>query len=81
MRLKLVAITWLATLIFLYRVGLWAIGWHGSCPCLGGLTDALHVSPQAANAAMKFVLLYLLLGGYAALFGSRWRILWNLCWH
>jgi hypothetical protein len=35
---------------------------------MGNLTDALHISPQVADTAIKIILVYLLLGSYAALF-------------
>ena len=67
-KLALNLITWLATNFLFYRVGLWWIGWRGACSCLGNLTDALHVSPQSGDNAMKIILGYLLLGSYFALF-------------
>jgi hypothetical protein len=43
-----------------------------TCPCLGNLTDALHITPQTADTAMKIILTYLLIGSYASLFWL-WR--------
>jgi hypothetical protein len=63
---------WLGTSFAAYRFGLWEIGWHKPCSCLGNLTDALHIPPQAADTAMKIVLAYLLIGSYATLFWF-WR--------
>ena len=71
-KLKLVLIAWLATNFLAYRLGLWWTGWHKPCSCLGNLTDALHISPQTADMAMKIVLAYLLIGSYASLFWL-WR--------
>jgi len=51
----------------LYRIGLWWIGWHRPCPCLGNLTELLHISPDAADTAMKVVLGYLLIGSSSVL--------------
>ena len=65
-------VAWLATNILFYRVGLWWMDWHRPCSCLGNLTDALHLSPQTADTAMKIILGYLLVGSYAALFWL-WR--------
>jgi hypothetical protein len=59
---------WIATSFVVYRFGLWWIGWRRPCPCLGNLTDALHISPQTADTAMKIILAYLLIGSYAAMF-------------
>ena len=63
---------WLATSFLIYRVGLWAVGWHKPCSCLGNLTDALHISPHTADTVMKIILAYLLIGSYASLFWL-WR--------
>jgi len=68
--------TWLvalfATDLLFYRLGLWWMGWHKPCNCLGNLTDAIHISPQAADNLMKVVLAYLLVGSYGLLMW-RWR--------
>ena len=61
-------IAWLATSFAAYRLGLLWIGYHKPCSCLGNLTDALRISPQIADTAMKIVLGYLLIGSYASLF-------------
>ena len=61
-------VAWLATNFLVYRLGLWWVGYHKPCSCLGNLTDALHISPQIADTAMKIILGYLLLGSYLALF-------------
>ena len=42
------------------------------CDVLGNLTDALHISPQTADTAMKIILGYLLVGSYGLLFWL-WR--------
>jgi len=65
-------VSWLATGFVAYRVCLWRIHWEKPCHCLGDLTDALHISPQTADNAMKFILVYLLIGGYTTLFWL-WR--------
>jgi hypothetical protein len=67
-RFSLAAVAWLSTNFLVYRLGLWFIGWHRPCGCLGNLTDMLHISPRAADNMMKVVLAYLLLGSYAILF-------------
>jgi hypothetical protein len=65
-------IAWLGTDFVVYRIGLLLINVQKPCPCLGNLTDALHISPQTGDTAMKIILAYLLIGSYATLF---W--LWN----
>lgn len=71
-KLSLALIAWLATSFAVYRLGLWWVGWHRSCGCLGNLTDALHISPQTADNIMKVILAYMLLGSYSILFW-QWR--------
>jgi hypothetical protein len=65
-------VAWLATGFVAYRIGLLWVGYSKPCSCLGTLTDALHMSPQTADTAMKIVLAYLLIGSYATLFWL-WR--------
>ena len=65
-------IAWFATILLVYRLGLWWIGWHRPCSCLGNLTDAIHIPPQTADTAMKIILAYLLIGSYGTLFWL-WR--------
>jgi hypothetical protein len=62
----------LATNFILYRLGLYWQGYGSACPCLGNLTDALHIPPHIADAAMKIILAYLFLGSYGTLFWV-WR--------
>jgi hypothetical protein len=71
--LALFLIAWLATGLTLYRLGLWMVGWHRPCSCLGNLTDAIRVSPQVADNVMKGVLAYLLVGSYGILFHQWWK--------
>ena len=66
-------VAWLSTNLALYRFCVWSVGWHRPCPCLGNLTDAIHVSPQVGDNVMKAVLAYLLIGSYAILFHNWWK--------
>jgi hypothetical protein len=66
-RLQAGLVAWLATNFVVYRLGLLWVGYHGWCHCLGNLTDALKISPQTADTAMKIILGYLLVGSYATL--------------
>jgi len=77
--LRTAAVVWLATNFAAYRAGLLLIGGKQHCPCMGDLTDVLHISPQAADMAAGVVLVYLWLGGCAILLwlwsgGSRPRL-------
>ena len=70
-RLSLLAVAWLSSNFLVYRLGLWFIGWHRPCGCMGNLTDLLHISPRVADNIMKGVLAYLLIGSYAILVRER----------
>jgi len=72
-RLATVLVAWLATSFLVYRIGLWLTDWRHPCRCLGDLTNALHISPEAASIALKVALTYLLIGSYLKLF-SFWLI-------
>jgi hypothetical protein len=77
MVLKMALVAWLASNFLLYRLGLMWVGYRKLCPCLGQVTDALHISPETADTVMKIILLYLLIGSYAALLWLRrqkWQI-------
>ena len=65
-------VAWVATNFVAYRLGLWLVDWHRPCVCLGSVTDALRISPQAADNIIKVVLAYLLIGSYTILF-VNWR--------
>jgi len=65
--MSLVLIAWIATSFAMYRLGLWWIDWKKPCGCLGNLTDAIHISPQAADNAMKVILACMLIGSYGTL--------------
>lgn len=60
-------IAWMATNIWVYRLGLLWIGYQKPCGCLGNVTGALHLPSQTADAIMKVILAYLLIGSYATL--------------
>jgi hypothetical protein len=66
------AVTLISTEFLLYRLGLWLIGWHHPCGCLGGWVSALHLSDRTADNFTKGILAFLLLGSYGILF-SQWR--------
>lgn len=68
---SLLAVAWLSTNFVVYRFGLWWMGWHRPCGCLGNLTHLLHISPRTADNIMKVVLAYLLLGSYVLLVWHR----------
>jgi hypothetical protein len=71
-RFSLLAVAWISTNFLVYRLGLWFIGWHRPCGCMGSLSDMLHLSPHAADNIMKGVLAFLLIGSYGILL-REWR--------
>lgn len=77
-RASLLAVAWISTNFLVYRIGLWCIGWHHPCGCMGNLAGMLHLSDRAADNIMKGVLAFLLVGSYAILLwqwqrgGWRW---------
>jgi hypothetical protein len=71
-------VAWIATLFAAYRTGLWLVGYHGTCNCLGHTTDALGISPQAADHFMVGILLYLLIVGYVSVFYDSLGRMWAL---
>lgn len=65
-------VAWISTAFLVYRFGLWFVGWHHPCACMGNLTDLLHLSPQAADNLMKGLLSYMLIGSFITLF-CAWK--------
>lgn len=71
-KVQLGLIAWLATSFLLYRFGLFWVGYHGHCSCLGNFTDDLPISPQMAETLLKGILLFLLIGSYITV-GLLWK--------
>ena len=66
--LSLWLVAWMSASFIVYRLGLWWVGSKKPCSCLGNLTDALHISPQVADIALKIMLAYLFIGSCSFLF-------------
>ncbi len=60
-------VAWLSCLFLFYRLGVWWLGWHMPCHCLGTLSDFIHLAPATADNLMKIVLAYLLIGSVVCL--------------
>jgi hypothetical protein len=60
-------VAWLSTAFVGYHAGLQWIGNKKYCPCLGNLTDAIHLSPERSAMIAKAILGYLLVGSYSIL--------------
>lgn len=67
MEFKISLLAWIATNFLYYRTGLLLLGYHKPCSCLGNFTEVLHIPEQTADAAMKIIFTYLLIGSYAIL--------------
>lgn len=65
--LSLGLVAWMSTNFVVYRLGLLWMDWHRPCSCLGSLTEALHIHPDAADNLMKILLMYLIIGSYSLL--------------
>jgi hypothetical protein len=61
----------LASALIVYRVAAFIIRPEKMCPCLGTLTQDLHIAPKAANIAMLIILGYLFCGAYGTLLWLR----------
>jgi hypothetical protein len=70
-KLSVWLVAWISTNFLVYRLGLWFLGWHHPCACMGSLAGMLHLSDQAADNIMKGVLAYLLIGSYGILLWQR----------
>jgi hypothetical protein len=73
---SLAFVAWIATALTIYRVGIWSLELRMPCPCLGTLTEMLHLSPKTADAVALILLAYLLVGSYFLLLTewSRWQV-------
>jgi len=58
---KFWAIIWISSLFLIYRVGLWQIGYKGTCPCMGTPNSWLMLlKPIHMDLVMKGCLVYML---------------------
>jgi hypothetical protein len=68
LELRLLFLASLSTCFVIYRIGMNWINYHRPCPCLGTLTETLHVSPQTADTAMKYISAFIVIGSYCSLY-------------
>jgi hypothetical protein len=64
---KIFAIIVLNTSFLAYRYSLFATGYTGPCPCLGGFLDWLHISNFYADKILYSLIGYMLIGSYIVL--------------
>lgn len=62
----------ITTDILLYRCGLWLLHSPGLCPCLGNITDSIHLAAVSADKMLQAALVYMTITGYAV-FLYRWK--------
>ena len=74
--LQISLIAWLSTAFLLYHIGVFWIGYHKPCPCLGNIPDALHTSPRIADVGIIGVVTYMFVGSYGILL-SQWLKKWK----
>ena len=63
---QVASVFWLSLTFVLYRVTMSLTDYDKPCACLGTITDALGIAPDAADYGMKLALAYLVIGSGAA---------------
>jgi hypothetical protein len=71
--LQLGWVAWLATDYTVYYIGLLSMHGHPQATCIGSLTDPLYLARGTSGILTGSLPLYLLFGGYSAMFWS-WRL-------
>lgn len=64
---KVISVSWVACVFAAYRAAAWLVGADDFCPCLGGLADAIRLSPSAASKVLTGTLIYMIMGSLAIL--------------
>jgi len=62
--LKVLLVSWLATMFAIYRLGALVLGVKAPCSCLGNAYSWLGVQPQTMNSIASGFFIFLLVGGY-----------------
>jgi hypothetical protein len=70
-RWKLYLIVWLSVQFIGYRFMAYLRGGQSHCPCLGNVTDSLHISPGIAEGFLLALIAYMLLGSLIFLAALR----------
>jgi hypothetical protein len=68
---SLYAVAWISSMILTYRLGVWVVGWHQPCHCLGNFTDVLHITNSQADFFMKCILYYLFGGSVILIYHAK----------
>jgi hypothetical protein len=64
---KAALLLWIGAVFLVYRIGLWWVGFEGSCRCLGNVGDVFGISAERVDWIAKGILVYLLVGSGAIL--------------
>jgi hypothetical protein len=73
-RYKLLLLSWFASCLFAYRLGIFWLSPSRPCHCLGTLADRLPLSPASVDLLLKGIIGYLLFGSICLLVAGRcWR--------
>ncbi len=67
-------ILWLSLNFVFYRIGLYMVGYHKPCKCLGNIVNVLNLNDEAADLWMKFIIVYMLLGSILILRNYRAKV-------
>src|SRR5207249_12077617 len=71
---KLRSILWLSSMLLVYRIGLFGIGYRKPCLCAGSPNSWLMLlNPSQMDFAMKIVLLYMLLFSLSFILYDLWE--------
>ncbi len=62
---RLWLVLWLTTLFTIFRLGLWAIGFKGYCPCLGGVVKWFLSNRAGTDRGLELLLAYF---GFASVY-------------
>lgn len=64
---QMLVLSWLTASFAIYRLALVRTGGLSHCPCLGHLTEALRLSPAAADRLLNAMFAYLVVGNCCCL--------------
>jgi len=67
---KLLVVAWFASLLFMYRWGIWSSGIAKPCPCMGSLGDWTGFTSETIDKVSLSLLIYLFFGSMGLLFHS-----------
>lgn len=72
-RIRGAALFWIASMLLLYRAGLWLVGATGPCHCSGVIPRLLGVRASSMDAVMLAMAMFIWMAGVSALLPTRKR--------